>query len=123
MAICHAGTHAIPVKPGQLVKAGDIIGYADNTGASTGDHLHFGIKPVYKGEKDWEWWNAEQENGFKGAIDPDPFFNGKFAKDVAVIPKASIQVERFAAELKSKGNTVASAQMYALAVFLRAFGQ
>jgi hypothetical protein len=45
-----------------------------NTGQSTGDHLHFGRKPTYKGEQDWEWWNAEQENGYKGSIDPDSYF-------------------------------------------------
>lgn len=32
------------VKNGQHVNAGDLIGYAGNTGFSTGSHLHFGIK-------------------------------------------------------------------------------
>src|SRR3990167_7393612 len=34
------------VKPGQIVEAGDILGLADNTGFSTGSHLHFGLKPI-----------------------------------------------------------------------------
>lgn len=55
------------------VKCGDLIGYADNTGASSGDHLHFGLKPVAKGE-DWGiWFNVEQKNGYLGAIDPMPY--------------------------------------------------
>lgn len=71
----------IPVRMGQSVKAGDIIGYADNTGYSTGNHLHFSLKPQIKGENDWTWENIEQNNGFKGAIDPTPYFNGFYASD------------------------------------------
>ena len=75
----------IPVKVGQKVKVGDIVGYADNTGASNGDHLHFSIKPQARGENDWTWWNVEQNNGFAGAIDPQPFFNKYYAEDVQVV--------------------------------------
>ena len=74
-----------PVKVGQKVKAGDFIGYADNTGKSTGAHLHFGLKPQARGENDWTWWNLEQGNGFAGAIDPTPYFNGYFAQDSQAI--------------------------------------
>lgn len=71
----------IPVKVGQSVRVGDIIGFADSTGLSTGDHLHFGLKPQVMGENDWIWYNLEQSNGYLGAIDPYPYFNGYYAYD------------------------------------------
>jgi hypothetical protein len=50
------------VSPGQKVKAGAVLGFSDNTGASTGPHLHFGLR-------------IDGENApFKGYVDPMPFF-------------------------------------------------
>src|SRR3990167_2222722 len=58
------------------VANGDLIGYADNTGASTGDHLPFALKPCAKGE-DWgTFYNVNQNNGFGGAVNPIPYFDG-----------------------------------------------
>lgn len=68
-------------KKGTPVKVGDIIGYADSTGLSTGDHLHFGLKPVQEGEPKNSYINIAQNNGYQGAIDPMPYFNGKYAED------------------------------------------
>ena len=77
----HLLPSGLKVQAGQSVRAGDLISLADNTGFSTGSHLHFGLKPVYKGERDWEWFNAEQNNGYLGAIDPTPYYNDFYAKD------------------------------------------
>lgn len=60
-------------KLGVTLKAGDLIGYANNTGTSTGSHLHFGLKKVQKGENLYAWSNIEQNNGYMGATDPAPY--------------------------------------------------
>lgn len=74
----------IPVKTGDAVKAGDLLGYANNTGLSTGDHLHFGLKPVLSSnEPPFAWETINPNNGYLGAIDPTPYFNGLFAQDIA----------------------------------------
>lgn len=58
------------VTQGQEVKAGDLIGYCDNTGKmTTGSHLHFGLKEVDNQGRTLNWGN-----GYNGAIDPAPFF-------------------------------------------------
>ena len=75
------------------VRTGDIIGYADNTGFSTGSHLHFGLKPVAKGEGWGTWFNVEQNNGYKGAVDPQPYLPltpqevENFTKQISIITK------------------------------------
>lgn len=51
------------VTAGQKVKAGTVIGYSNNTGASTGPHLHFGLK-------------IDGENpDYKGYVNPMPYFS------------------------------------------------
>ena len=88
----HLLADGILVRAGQNVKVGDVIGLADSTGISKGDHLHFGLKPMYQGEEDWQWTNFQQDNGYKGAIDPNPFFNGVYADSAQTILSRMSQV-------------------------------
>lgn len=58
------------VKINQEVEAGELIGFCDNTGKyTTGDHLHFGLKETNDAGATTNW-----DNGYKGAIDPAPYF-------------------------------------------------
>jgi murein DD-endopeptidase MepM/ murein hydrolase activator NlpD len=59
------------VNVGDSVRSGDVIGISDNTGFSTGSHLHWGCKPVQWNGKLWE--TIDKDNGFSGAIDCFPF--------------------------------------------------
>lgn len=52
---------------GHKVSQGEAIGYSNNTGNSSGPHLHFGVKPIAQ----------DNNNGYFGAIDPQPILNGE----------------------------------------------
>lgn len=63
------------------VKAGDLIGYADNTGApyeSTGTHLHFGLMLTAENGT-----ILNPDNGYDGCVDSEPHLNGICAQDIA----------------------------------------
>lgn len=63
----------INVTKGQKLQAGDLIGWCDNTGYSSGDHLHFECKQVENGK------NVFQNNGFYGSFNCEPYFDGTYA--------------------------------------------
>lgn len=50
-----------PVKVGDHVKAGDLIGYSDNTGYSKGPHLH------------WELKLTDEQGNSLNSVDPMPY--------------------------------------------------
>lgn len=81
----HLDKDSIKVVAGQRVAVGTVLAISDNTGASSGPHLHFGLKPVYPGEEDWQWFNLEPSNGYNGAIDPEPYWNGKYASEALAL--------------------------------------
>ncbi|KKL68831.1 hypothetical protein LCGC14_2121030 [marine sediment metagenome] len=65
----HLKLGSVKVKLGQEVPAGTLLGLGNNTGWSTGDHLHFGLKKTNE-----RGATINRDNGFNGAIDPIPFF-------------------------------------------------
>lgn len=71
------------VRLGHTVSIGDLIAWADNTGYSSGDHLHFELKPVdVTWNKDGtikKYKNTLQKNGFAGAVNPLPYLWDKNA--------------------------------------------
>ena len=71
---------AINVNKGDRVLIGDLLGWADNTGYSTGPHLHFETKAVEKNSQG-VWYNVFQDNLFFGAIDPLPYIIEIYALD------------------------------------------
>ena len=62
---------AIAVDLEDQVSAGQLIGYCDNTGHSSGNHLHFEVKEV-----DWLGETLNKDNGYGGAINPAPLMLG-----------------------------------------------
>jgi len=61
----------VDVSLNQFVKAGEQLGLGDNTGISTGSHLHFGLLPCY--EINNYFYKLEPNNGYKGYINPLDF--------------------------------------------------
>lgn len=67
----------ISVSVGQIVESGDLLGTADNTGWSTGTHLHFGLK-----ESDIDGVTINSGNGYGGCINPEPYFENYYILDL-----------------------------------------
>lgn len=69
--------HSIYVRPGDRLKIGDIVGLADNTGYSTGTHLHFDLKELSQ-----DGHIKNYNNGYYGSIDPKPYMHDQSAESV-----------------------------------------
>ncbi len=70
------------IKEGKFVKTGDLLGYCDSTGRSTGDHLHFDLKQLDKEGKILNY-----DNGYFGAVNPTKYLYPDYAIDVNKLNK------------------------------------
>ncbi|MBL8207217.1 MAG: VCBS repeat-containing protein [Blastocatellia bacterium] len=69
----HLLTSSYPfLKEGYTVKKGQVIGYADSSGGSTGDHLHL------------EYILFGAINDYRGKVDPDPCIGGNVKVGITV---------------------------------------
>lgn len=64
---------ALNVNVGEKVKTGSFLGYGDNTGFSSGDHLHFTIA---------QWDNKKRAYVF---VDPEPLLSTDFALKISLL--------------------------------------
>ncbi len=83
------------VKEGQILKLGDLIGYADNTGTyTTGTHLHFALYGATNIGA-----TTDRSNGYGGAIDPQPYYTDVFAPEAVKMLNQSVGIVRRMIEL------------------------
>jgi len=61
------------------MKAGDLIGVSDTTGYSAGNHLHFEGDPMSLNASTGKYGVVFPDNGYDGAVDISPWFNGIYA--------------------------------------------
>ena len=67
LAVRYAHFKELYIQQNQIIKFGDALGVAGNTGNSSGIHLHTHVVPIDKfGQK------LYSDNGFKGRCDPLP---------------------------------------------------
>lgn len=72
---------------GQVVRAGQFMGYCDNTGLSSGDHLHWSMKIV-----DSKGRTQNRDNGYSGAIDFSEYFENEFILNTLGISDSRVSV-------------------------------
>lgn len=78
---CHL--QEVKVSLGQDVNEGDIIALSDNTGNTTGSHLHLNLCRT-----DSNGYRINTDNGYKGFIDPLPFLEQQNEIDPEIIKRA-----------------------------------
>lgn len=76
----HMDSIAPNLAPGNVLKPGDLIGIAGNTGRSTGAHMHRQLSLMAK-DSYGGYYRKDPLNGYGGCIDPMPFIENVFILD------------------------------------------
>jgi murein DD-endopeptidase MepM/ murein hydrolase activator NlpD len=110
------------VNVGDHVKTGQLIGVSNNTGYSSGNHLHFEVQPMDK-DAGGHPYVALPNHGtdvIAGAISSEPFMVGQYAEDQLPL-LASDEIAILAAKRQAMGDG-SYVTLSALARFLKTFG-
>lgn len=75
--------HSFKVEIGDHVKVGTLLGKTDNTGYSSGNHLHFEAQLMDK-DAGGHPFLTNPPAAIKGAIDIEPYFTGIYADEFAI---------------------------------------
>ena len=97
----HFKLDGLRIETGQVLESGDLIGYGDSTGISTGNHLHRQLKVQEKNEQGI-YHTIDKDNGYNGAVDPALYLTNIFVRDyIATLLKQQISlIQQILAKLK-----------------------
>jgi murein DD-endopeptidase MepM/ murein hydrolase activator NlpD len=82
---------SVAIKSGEQVRFGQVIGFGDSTGASSGNHLHWGMKWC-----EHDGTALDKTNGYYGAFDMGPWFENAFTLDVLMVQAQALSAIQLA---------------------------
>lgn len=69
------------IQIGKVLESADPLGISGRTGKATGDHVHRELRPLIK-DSLGNYSKSQINNGYGGAVSPQPFFINQFVVDV-----------------------------------------